>query len=268
MGMGYNPTHSGGEFQYQGSLFSYPGPCKLPTRMPDKRQLLLLALAGTLLLVQGCSSVNSAMGGNTQKEAKAEVSWEYAAKAIQIELASDDNLNAYVNQPHTLVMGVFQIEDAKAFMALLGNADKLKTILATGDAGQDVLQLDRYVVSPGKRTILDIDRVQDAKYVGIVAGYYVFNPATSARLFRIPLNIDSSGWVSTTYTAQPAHLALRLQLGRARIANAQSLTFDADKKPNVETVPLETATLEIEVNEKTLTDAEASTGAARKLRKE
>jgi len=235
--------------------------------MPDKRHRLLLALAGALFLAQGCSSVNSAMGGNTQKEAKAEVSWDYAPKAIQIELASDDNLNAYFNQPHTLVMGVFQLDDAKAFMKLLGDSGKLKTILATGDAGQDVIQLDRYVVSPGKRTILDIDRVQDTKFVGIVAGYYDFDPAASARLFRIPLNIQSSGLVSTTYKAEPAHLALRLQLGRTRIANAQSLTFDADKKPSIESVPIEAGPLEIELDDKTLSDAETAGGAARKLRK-
>ncbi|WP_269497576.1 type VI secretion system lipoprotein TssJ [Castellaniella sp. S9] len=235
--------------------------------MPDKRHLLLLALAGALFLAQGCSSVNSAMGGNTQKEAKAEVSWDFARDAIQIELASDDNLNAYFDQPHTLVMGVFQLEDAKAFTKLLGDAGQLKTILATGDAGQDVIQLDRYVVSPGKHTILDIDRVQDAKFVGIVAGYYHFDPTASSRLFRIPLNIETSGLVSTTYKAQPAHLALRLQLGRTRIANAQSLTFDADAKPNIEAVPLDAGALEIELNDKTLSDAEASAGAARKLRK-
>jgi len=150
-----------------------------------------------------------------------------------------------------------------AFTQLLGDAAKLKTILATGDAGKDVLQLDRYVVSPGKHTILDIDRVQDAKFVGIVAGYYDFDPASSSKLFRIPLNIQTSGLISTTYTAQPAHLALRVQLGRSRIANAQSLTFDADKKPNIESIPLDQNTLEIQLNEKTLTDAE---GAARKLR--
>ncbi|HUH41406.1 MAG TPA: type VI secretion system lipoprotein TssJ [Castellaniella sp.] len=235
--------------------------------MPDTRPLLLIALLGAALLAQGCSSINSAMGGNTQKEAKAEVSWDFARNAIQIELASDDNLNAYFNQPHTLVMGVFQVDDAKTFVKMLGDASGLKKMLATGDAGNDVIQLDRYVISPGKQTILDIDRVQDTKFVGIVAGYYDFDPSVSARLFRIPLNIETSGMISTSYKAQPAHLALRLQLGRNRIANAQSLTFDPDKKPNIEPVPLDTETLEIELNDKTLTDAEESSGAAKKLRK-
>lgn len=235
--------------------------------MPDKRFLRLLALAGMVILAQGCSSVNSAMGGNTQKQAKAEVSWDFARNAIQIELASDDNMNAYFNQPHTLVLGVFQMEDSKTFIKLLGDASQVKQILMTGDPGKDITQFDRYVVSPGRHTILDIDRVQGTQFVGIVAGYYDFDPAASARLFRIPLNIDSSGLISTTYKAEPAHLALRLQLGRNRIANAKSITFDADAKPNIESVPLDVKTLEIELNDKTLTDAEESAGAARKLRK-
>lgn len=228
------------------------------------------AMGGMLLLfalLQGCSAVNSAMGGNSQKEAKADVSWDYAPKAIQIELASDEQLNAYSGQAHTVVLAVFQLEDAKAFTQLLGDAAGLKAMLASGDAASGIIQMDRYVVSPGKRTLLDIDRLQDTKFVGIVAGYYDFDPVAGARLFRIPLNIDSSGLISTTYTAQPAHLALRLQLGRSRIVNAQSLTFDADAKPRTEAIPLDQKTLEIQLDDQALSEAEGSAGAARKLRK-
>ncbi|MBC7202793.1 MAG: type VI secretion system lipoprotein TssJ, partial [Pusillimonas sp.] len=70
-----------------------------------RRQLLTLMLASLVLMLQGCSSVNSAMGGNTQKEAKAEVSWDYKRDGIQIELMASADINAYFNQPHTLVLG-------------------------------------------------------------------------------------------------------------------------------------------------------------------
>lgn len=235
-------------------------------RSLPERFLMLFALSLVFLLLQGCSSVNSAMGGNTQKEAKAEVSWDYARNAIQIELVANADMNSYFNQPHTLVLGVFQLEDSKAFLQMLGDPKTLTAMLASGTPSKDILQMDRFVVTPDKRTILDLDRVQDAKFVGIVAGYYHFDAAEAARLFRIPLNIQTEGLVTTTYKATPANLAVRLFLGRQRIVNAQSLTFDPEKKPTVESIPLDVTNPEIEITDKSLKDADASSGAAMKLR--
>jgi len=208
--------------------------------------------------------MNSAMGGNTQKEAKAEVSWPFQRNGIQLELIAANDINAFFNQPHTVVLGVLQMEDSKPFLQLLNDPKKLTAMLADGDPGKDFLHLDRYIVSPGKRDILDIDRVQDARYVAIVAGYYNFDPSGAARLFRIPLNIKSEGMVSTTYTATPANLALRLYLGRQRIVNAQSLTFDADAAPNVESIPLDPQETEIKLDENTL--RQGGSAGTRKLR--
>lgn len=216
--------------------------------------------------MQGCAAVNSAMGGNDQKEAKAEVSWDYARGAIQIELVANADMNAYFNQAHTLVLGLFQIDDAKTFMQLVNDPKTLTQMLASGNPGKEILQLDRYVVSPDKRTLLTLDRVQDAKYLGVVAGYYNFDAQGASRLFRIPLNIQKDGWVTTTYTARPSNLAIRLFLGRQRIVNAQSLTFDPDKKPDVETIPLDIKNPEIELTDKELGTADESSGAAMKLR--
>lgn len=234
--------------------------------MPLLRLFSLWMPACLLSLTAACTSVNSALGGNTATEAKAEVQWDYARDAIQIELDSSPDLNEFFSQPHTAVLGVFQVADAKTFAALLKDTDKLKQILASGHAGSDVLQLDRFVVSPDKHVILTLDRVQEARYVGLVAGFYYFQIDNAARLFRIPLNMDSSGIISTTYTAQPAHLALKLQLGRQRITNARSLTFDADSKPNIETVPLNNDKLEVDIDQQARDAAHALTSAARKLR--
>lgn len=227
---------------------------------------MLFMLALLLVIAQGCSSVNSTLGGNTQDEAKAEVSWDYQRNGIQIELIAAADLNAYFDQPHTLILGVFQLEDSKTFMQLANDAKTLTAMLASGQASTGILHMERYVVSPGTREVLDIDRVQDARFIGIAAGYYRFDPPGAARLFRIPLNIRSEGLVSTTHTAAPANLALRLYLGRQRILNAQSLTFDADAAPNVESIPLEPQETEIKLDDDALRQAGGSVGSVRKLR--
>lgn len=205
------------------------------------------------------------MGGNSPKEAKAEVSWDYAQDAILVEIVSDPELNFYSNQAHTAVLGIFQVSDQKVFVDLLAKRAEMVKTLISGKTGSDVLKLDRFVVNSGKKTTLKLNRVQNAKFVGFVVGYYQFNALTSTRLFRIPLNMDSSGIISKSYKAEPAVLAIRLFLGSEQIVNAQSLTFDADKKAVVETLPLDTSNPEIKLTAEQIDLAKSSGQAARRL---
>jgi hypothetical protein len=135
----------------------------------------------------------------------------------------------------------------------------------SGKAATEVLKFERYVVSPGKKTALKIDRVQEAKFVGFVAGYYQFNELQAARLFKIPLNVRTSGIITTSYKAEPAVLALRLFLGSDRIVNAESLTYDFEKKMVVETVPLDSSKPEVSLTDGRVGEAKASAEAAMKL---
>lgn len=223
--------------------------------------LLLLSLS----LLSGCSWLNSSLGGNTMKDAKAEVEWPYAKEAILVDMVADIDLNFYSNQPHTLVLGVVQVADAKVFVDWLAKPEAVLKTLVSGKAATEVLKFERYVVSPGKKTALKIDRVQEAKFVGFVAGYYQFNDLQAARLFKIPLNVRTSGIITTSYKAEPAVLALRLFLGSDRIVNAESLTYDFEKKMVVETVPLDSSKPEVSLTDGRVGEAKASAKAAMKL---
>jgi predicted component of type VI protein secretion system len=199
------------------------------------------------------------------KDAKAEVEWPYAKEAILVDMVADIDLNFYSNQPHTVVLGVVQVADAKVFVDWLAKPEAVLKTLVSGKAATEVLKFERYVVTPGKKTALKIDRVQDAKFVGFVAGYYQFNAIQAARLFKIPLNIQTSGIVTTTYKAEPAVLALRLFLGSDRIVNAEMLTYDFEKKVVIETVPLDSSKPEVSLTDGRVSEAKASSEAAMKL---
>jgi predicted component of type VI protein secretion system len=199
------------------------------------------------------------------KDAKAEVEWPYAKEAILVDMVADIDLNFYSNQPHTVVLGVVQVADAKVFVDWLAKPEAVLKTLVSGKAATDVLKFERYVVTPGKKTALKIDRVQDAKFVGFVAGYYQFNAIQAARLFKIPLNIQTSGIVTTTYKAEPAVLALRLFLGSDRIVNAEILTYDFEKKVVIETVPLDSSKPEVSLTDGRVSEAKVSSEAAMKL---
>jgi type VI secretion system VasD/TssJ family lipoprotein len=212
------------------------------------RRCVFGSLLMGVLVLAGCG-VTGPSKEEKQDKAKADVTWPYATNGIMIELVTDIDLNFYANRAHTLVLGVLQFEDPKAFPKLLTEPTELVKSLTKGNLPLGALQLDRYVISPDSRLLLEIDRVQDAKYVGVVAGYYQFDSSRSARYFRIPLNMQSSGMISKDYKAEPAVLALRLSLGSQRIVNAQSLTFDADAPPKPkEEVPLTNGDLEIKLS--------------------
>jgi predicted component of type VI protein secretion system len=201
-----------------------------------------------------------------QDKAKAEVKWPYAKNAIMIELASDVDLNFYANRAHTLVLGILQFDDEKAFPKLLTQPGDIMKSLRSGSLPPGALQLDRYVVSPDSRLLVEIDRVQDAKFVGIVAGYYQFDASRSARYFRIPLNLQSSGVITKDYKAQPAVLALRLFLGSQSIVNAEGLTHDADASPPPkEEVPLTNDNLQINLSPEVMNQAAQRAGSLMKL---
>jgi len=225
----------------------------------------LVFLCTALLLLGGCSALGGKSETEKTDEAKAKVSWPYAKEAIWLELAADTDLNFYANRSHSLVLGVWQVDDEKVFVKLLNDPVALSKGLTTGTLPEKVLQLDRFVIQPDTNSLLKIDRVQDAKYVGFLAGYYVYDSSRSAKYYRIPLNIQSSGLISKTYTAEPAQLTLRLRLGSQRIVNAQSLTYDAEKKIVTETVPLSNERLEIELSPEALKQVAQESSAVIKL---
>lgn len=216
-------------------------------------------------MLAGCGA-SGASKDEKQDKAKATVKLPYAKNGIMIELASDMNLNFYANSAHTLVLGVLQLGDEKTFPKLLTQPAALMKAMSSGNLPSDVLQLDRYVVSPDARILLEVDRVQDARFVGIVAGYYGFDTARAVRYFRIPLNIQSSGFITKDYKAEPAVLALRLSLGSQRIVNAEILTHDADAPPKPkEDVPLNNDNLQITLSPEVLNQAAQRAGALIKL---
>lgn len=227
----------------------------------NKQRLLIMFV----IALAGCGATGGS-SDDKQEKAKAEVTWPFAKNGIMIELISDVDLNFYANRPHTMVLGVVQLEDEKAFPKLLTQPETLANALATGVLPQGALHMDRYVVSPDTRVVMQLDRVQDAKYVGILAGYYQFEPARSARYFRIPLNLSSSGLVFKDYKATPAALAVRLMLGPQRIVNAVSLTHDPDAPvPPKQEVPLDNENLEIEVSPDVLKQTAEEASSLRKL---
>jgi len=199
---------------------------------------LTLITLFSLTLLSGCSTFNSVLGGNSSKQVLTNVTWNYQKDAIQVDLVSDKDLNYFAGEAHTVILGFYQFSDENGFPKFLGSGtDAIVDSLTTGTVSADILKIDRYTIQPGVKTVLKFDRVQMAKYVGVIVGFYNINMENNPQIFRIPVNMSSTGIITTTYTATPSILAFGMTLGRNKITRAEYLSYDAEKKAIVEKLP-------------------------------
>ncbi len=194
--------------------------CLSPLRGPFLAVWRLLALTAACTVLAACSSVNSMMGGNSEKDALREMKWSYAPDGLQIQVEADPTLNDVNGQPHMLALVVVQLEAPNAFASMTADPDKLRSLLLAPGPAQGMLALDRIFIAPGERRRLSLPRVEKAQYVGLAAGYNHLDPARSTRLYQIGVNVDSSGIIIKTRTASPDPLAIDLYLGPDTIQGA------------------------------------------------
>jgi type VI secretion system VasD/TssJ family lipoprotein len=218
-------------------------------------------------LLSACATANNLLGGNTRKTAVAEIAWEFAPNAVLIEVEADNRLNEHAGEAHTLLLGVYQMEDSAVFYKLIADMNLVSKALESGKGGDGFADFSRHVVQPGQRAILSLDRAQKAKFIGITAGYYRMEAAKSARLFQIPLTVVSEGLVTTTYKAAPAVLALRVNLGPGELLNAQRLNHDPTDKRLQEAVPLDGGGKELKLGAQDIQRALTINNAIKKVGK-
>jgi predicted component of type VI protein secretion system len=188
------------------------------------------------------------MGGNDRQQALAAADWNFAEDAVTIEIEADPRMNQYGDESHTLLLGIYQMAETAPFYKSIADPAILGQQLGSIDGAQGFVQFVRYVVKPGGHSILLLNRAQKARFIGIVAGYYKLDAKTAARLFEIPLQVQSKGWIGATYSAAPAALALRLVLGADGIVNAQVLKCSPADAQKRTTVPLEDGGKEIKLD--------------------
>ena len=208
------------------------------------------------------------MGGNDRQQALAGADWHFAEDAVSIEIEADPRMNQYGGESHTLLLGIYQMAEADPFYKSIADPAVLGQQLGGADGAdgtEDFVQFVRYVVKPGGHSILLLNRAQKARFIGIVAGYYKLDAKSTARLFEIPLQVQSKGVIGTTYSAAPTALALRLVLGADGIVNAQVCKCSPSDAQKRTTVPLEEGGKEIKLDADRLDDARQRNDSLQKM---
>jgi type VI secretion system VasD/TssJ family lipoprotein len=180
------------------------------------------------LVLGGCSS--SMLGGSSKEDALKALQWSYGSEGVQIAIDADPRLNLSDGQPHSLAVTVVQVADPTVFAAYTKDNAKLTQLLLAETAPAGMLSLQRLFVMPGEQRRVTMPRAEKAQYVGLAAGYYRLDPAVSTRLYRIGVDVDSSGIVIKNHKAAPAPLEIGLNLGPESILDAPG-TRPAEVQP-------------------------------------
>ncbi|MFP4572379.1 MAG: type VI secretion system lipoprotein TssJ [Desulfobacterales bacterium] len=157
------------------------------------------------------------------------VQWRFEPNAIEISYVAAEDLNQYNNSDHTLLLNVYQLSDSSDFKNYIETADGVGRLLNLYDPDRrktvDLKGLEdfqSFVVNPGTKKTLKIDRVKNAEWVGLVAGYFNIRPASCTALYRIPVKKTEEGLIRKKVSTNPADLHIDIRLG----ANAMHTNKD------------------------------------------
>ncbi len=102
---------------------------------------------------------------------------------IYLRIDASPQLNRYREQPHAMVLAVYQLADATALRSLLAQPDGLDKLLAAEKFDGSVQGQRQLTVQPGDHSVIKMDRLENAAVFAVVAGYY--ERGSSERLCRL-----------------------------------------------------------------------------------
>jgi type VI secretion system VasD/TssJ family lipoprotein len=181
----------------------------------------LLALVSSVLFgLAGCSSTPTEL-------VVAEDEWAYEIGAINMLIRSATDVNTVNGRPHSIVIGIFQMDNPNTFISLAVNQevpDGAFELLKKGRVDDSIVSFQLIPMQPGEQKNISISRAQKAKYIGVIAGYYKLNSKTDVKIFEIPVQAVKRGSIEKTLSkiklirdegkALPGKLNILVDLGR------------------------------------------------------
>ena len=162
--------------------------------------------------------------------------WVYEDRAITITVKAPSDLNSVSGRPHSLALGVFQLNDPNTFTGLSVTRDGAVQLMQKGRIDDTVSNFTIVNVRPGESRKVQLNRAKSAQYVGIIAGFFELNPNNDVKLFPIPVKAQKRGLVekglaavsliSDQAQANPDNLFVYVELGRT--GSKQIISYTAD----------------------------------------
>jgi len=131
-------------------------------------------LSGLLVLAAICSC--------------SETKWSYEKDAVQLRITGDPALNRYQNNAHTLIVCAYQLKDLNGFNQLIDEKGGLEKLLECSRFDPGVTYTKRLVIQPNQKLTETMNRTEDMKHLGIVAGYYYLTKEHAVRAYPVPVS--------------------------------------------------------------------------------
>ncbi len=182
-----------------------------------------IRISSNLRIVFGIVTILSIMCTACQSKnqtAPPPVQWDFEQDAIHLRYDASPDLNQYGGSSHSLMLLVFQLTDAADFTNYTQTPDGILRLLQYHDLDRrksidlkNKADLQRFFINPGSSDVLHIDRVKDARWIGVVAGYFDIVPEQSTQVIRIPVEKTEQGFLRKTTHSRPGRLFIDIQLG-------------------------------------------------------
>jgi hypothetical protein len=198
-----------------------------------KLRTYLFMVMMTLSLL-GCSSTKI----DPKAEALSKTNYTYEKNGVKLFVRSSKNLNLVNGRQYTLALTIVQVNSLKAATALLKKEDVLND-LVIGKPATDpaIIATDRLIISPEANEWVRLMRRTDTQAIVIFASYFDAMLEKKVRQFAIPVEIDSSGYIFKSYTANVVPLQLIVDLADTSINEIRAI----EKTDDIED-PLDTKT--------------------------
>lgn len=196
---------------------------------PDKTlqpAISLIVMMG--LFLSGCTSIR--INTTPDDAIRQKVRWTYEKQAIIVHVSSDKDLNWSDKRPHTLIIGIAEIRDPNGFLPLVQNPDRAMETLASGKKQAGILSVRRFIIPPGTDADIVLDRMRNAMYLGIIAGYSSYSSKKDIQLRSMPVRIKRSGIIFRSNHYRPARASIHLVLGGRHLTTLEILDTTKKKK--------------------------------------
>lgn len=192
-------------------ITAYPKSREVSTARLPRAALALLAVLFCALLA-ACAASDPPQPSLEAPDPELLI-WPRAEKAVRLRFSADRDLNVYDSKAHSLQLCIYQFDKPDAFLDLAKTQEGITTLLKAEPFDASVKHAVRLFVQPLEDAVFELDRAENATFVGIVCGYFDATPEDSAKVWRIKPQETTTGhlfWKSTTYSAGTLDLALRL----------------------------------------------------------
>lgn len=128
--------------------------------------------------------------------------WSWQPKALHLGVTAEHDLNRYEEQPHALMLCLYQLSSATAWGEHSKTPAGINTLLKCEGFDSSVVQSERLFIQPGEQRQLTLDRLEKGRYVAFVAGYAHPTAQRISPIFSFPVQHSTKGllfWKKNQY---------------------------------------------------------------------